>query len=152
MSLFQCAVYPHHFSNIYSYSFLFQLETNSRIQLLLKLFNRAFTEGILQLLKVISYYIEIFNFEEKLMFCQPRNMQSIMCKQHENVCLQVFLYLTLGLPRKWKEENEISAVVPSLCFTPTHPLCKHQSLKLVSKLRTQFPRGSIFGRRRFPLS
>lgn len=35
---------------------------------------------------------------------------------------------------------------------PTRSLCKHQSLMLVSKLRTQFPRGSIFGRRRFPLS
>lgn len=80
-----------------------------------------------------------------------QNMQSMMCKQYKNYCLQVFLYLILGLPRNWKE-NEIYVKALSLCFTSTHPLCKNQSLKLVSKLRTQFPRGSIFGRKRFPLS
>lgn len=85
-------------------------------------------------------------------FANQGNMQSIMCKQYKNYCLQVFLYLILGLPRNWKEENEIYVRAPSLCFTSTHPLCKNRSLKLVSKLRTQFPRGSIFGRRRFPLS
>ena len=90
--------------------------------------------------------------QRKSCFANQGNMQSIMCKQYKNYCLQVFLYLIRGLPRNQKEENEIHEKAPSLCFTSTHPHCKHQSLKLVSKLRIQFPRGSIFGRRRFPLS
>lgn len=75
-----------------------------------------------------------------------------MCKQYDNDCLQVFLGLILRIAKKMERRKWTLWVAPSLCFTSTHLLCKHQSLKLVSKLRTQFPRGSKFGRRRFPLS
>lgn len=70
------------------------------------------------------------------MLCQPRKHAVYCVKTIKKYCLQVFLYLILGLSRKWKEENQIYIADSYLCFTSTHPLCKHQSLKLVSKLRT----------------
>lgn len=75
---------------------------------------------------------------------------SVLCTNNTKIIVhRLFVFsfkITKETERKW-----IICSHPSLCFTSIHPLYKHQSLKLVSKLRS-FPEVLYLGERRFPLS
>ena len=71
-------------------------------------------------LKVISYILKGLILKRNSCFVNQGNIKPIVGKQYKNYCLQVFLSIILGLPRTWKEENEIYVKAPSLCFPATH--------------------------------